>query len=147
MYAANFAKNAGLCFSVLHQFLSKESRISDLCLASAIHMHNHYGLTITPEAWCQPSQVTFGFFAKSLTLHPINFQSTLPPEGLGYLFAQSVLVNHRFIWDSIMVFPLEYISALNTSSRTALPCKDQDQVFQREAPALPSSTVINVILG
>lgn len=36
-------------------------------------------------------------FAKSLTLHQINFQSTVPPEGLGYLFGQSVPVNHRLI--------------------------------------------------
>lgn len=51
-------------------------------------------------------------FAKSLTLHQIHFPSTVPPEGSGYLFGQSVLVNHRSIWDLIVVLPLEQITVL-----------------------------------
>jgi len=36
-------------------------------------------------------------FTKSSTLHQIYFQPTVPPEGLGYFFGPSVLVNHRVI--------------------------------------------------
>lgn len=75
----------------------------------------------TANAWMPDFLGDIYIFTESLSLHQIYLESNVPLEGLGYLFGQSLLVNHRLIRDLVVVLPVEHITVLNINLRTAQP--------------------------